>query len=410
VTRSELDFLESTVLASQIKRLMFVLNFADRLEPHERDAGATLARRRVASVLGECDFPVFLVSAADGSGIPLLRDALTAIQSCGPQSDEKIQRLSGRLDGLIDALLADLSKADKAATLDDNALRQQYEELQARWKAREERIAKIADWTRERESELLAMVRKSLYTFVDGLREDVEDDVSSYNGPDFKGFVETQIPLLIKKRCKNWIESHSDAMRQLLKRLSDSLTEALNNEFATRISPLQPQATRQLGSEYRYSDLKSADASDGRLKAGLLVGGAGALMFALGASMLYPLVTLAAYPLLSKELEKHGLRTAKQAFLPELHRALDNVSTHFTADVLVSLQTEIHGLQIAAEEKYRDLLQGEVRQVEHEQIGRQECVALVRNRRSELREVMGKLTEYKQRLARINESEEGAYE
>jgi len=416
VTRSEMTFLESTVLKSGVDRLLFVSNFADLLEPNERADGASLARCRLEEALGVNEYPVYLVSAngpqVDPSneelGIPSLRRALTAMQVVGPRSQEKLLRMRNRLRDLIAALTVDLTKAVNAAALDDNALNQQFQDIERRWREREAQIAKISVWMRERESELLAMVRKSLGTFLDGLREDIQDTVNGYNGGDFKSFVETQVPLLIKRRCKGWIEGHGDAIQQLLQRIASSLAEGLDNEFGTRIPPLQPKVLRRQIGGIGVTDIVAPDVSDARLKAGLLVGGAGVLMMVLGGGMLYPLVALAGYPFLSNGLEKARLKVAKQAFAPELNVLLDNINERFSSDVLATLQTDLYGLQLAAEDKYRELLQGEVQQAEQERSNRQESVSLVRSRHAELQNLRKKLQECQERVVALNKMEKAA--
>jgi GTPase SAR1 family protein len=410
VTQSEMDFLESTVLKSRIDRLLFASNFSDHLNPEERAEGVVSARNRIEEALGEHNYPVFLVCASSvqktssnaNAGIPLLRQALTDLQCAGPRSAEKLLRMRNRLDALVTALLIDLSKAERAAALDDAALNQQFQELEKRWRRREESIAKIAVWTRERESELLAMARKSLKTFAEDLREEIEDTVSSYTGADFKSYVETQIPLYIKRRCKGWIEGHSDAMQQLLQRISTSLSEGLGAEFGSRIQPLKPKVSRRQIVSTGTIEVIAPDVSDARLKAGLLVGGAGFLMMVLGGGMLYPLVAVAGYPYLSNGLEKARLKVAKQAFAPDLNRILDDVTERFSADVLATLQTDLHGLQLAAEDRYHELLQGELRQVQQEKSRRQESGALVRDRQTQLQELTQKLQECKERIGNFN--------
>lgn len=63
------------------------------------------------------------------------------------------------------------------------------------------------------------MTEKSLDTFFNGLHEDLHDHVTMYAGPDFKQFIEVDIPIIVKKRCKGWVEGHGDALRALIMRL-----------------------------------------------------------------------------------------------------------------------------------------------------------------------------------------------
>ena len=52
-----------------------------------------------------------------------------------------------------------------------------------------------------------------------------------------KSYVESQVPLIIKRRCKGWIEADSDAIRQLLQQISASLAEGLGREFDAGFLP-----------------------------------------------------------------------------------------------------------------------------------------------------------------------------
>jgi len=207
------------------------------------------------------------------------------------------------------------------------------------------------------------MTRKSIETYLSDTREDIQDQIAAYSGPDFKSFVESQIPIIIKKRCKLWVDGHGDALRSLLMRLSEELTAALSREFRTSIPLLEPRFS-SVGMNIEQVYLNAPETNSGRIHAGLLLAGAGALLMMTGVGMVVPFLTLAGYPWLSGKLDKKGLQEAKQKLAPEFDRAFSLAESNMKKRILGYLSEEIRGLQTSAEMKFRQLLEATRREVQ----------------------------------------------
>ena len=275
--------------------------------------------------------------------------------------------------------------------------------MDALWAQRETRIRQISAWILDREAEILAMTRKSIETYLSDTREDIQDQIAAYSGPDFKSFVESQIPIIIKKRCKLWVDGHGDALRSLLMRLSEELTAALSREFRTSIPLLEPRFS-SVGMNIEQVYLNAPETNSGRIHAGLLLAGAGALLMMTGVGMVVPFLTLAGYPWLSGKLDKKGLQEAKQKLAPEFDRAFSLAESNMKKRILGYLSEEIRGLQTSAEMKFRQLLEATRREVQQAAKVRKQPAELITKHISAMDQDVQTLEELEAGLSQISSS------
>jgi hypothetical protein len=210
--------------------------------------------------------------------------------------------------------------------------------------------------------------------------------------------------MMIKKRCKMWVDAHGDALRSLLMRLSAELTGALAREFQTAIPMLEPRFVSR-GIAVENVHLDSPDAPNGRMYAGLILGGVSALLMLTGIGMFMPMLSFAGYPWLAGRLEKSGLEEAKQKLMPEFDKALYLAAESMRDRVLGYLVDEVRGLQESAELKYRQLLDEARSRMQEESAIRNQPTALVRSRLSVLEETLVRLQELHNRVASLSPNE-----
>jgi GTPase Era involved in 16S rRNA processing len=363
VTRSEMDFLETAILDRGVERLLFVSNFSDLLDDEEKEKAEEKTGNKLAAVIGATDPKVFLLSAVRGlsentralSGIDRLLGELQTVTNTGPRSQEKALRMRDRLAAIIGSVKGDIEQKRAASQLTAEEFLRESAALEEQWQDREAKVVRIGEWVRDREAEIFAMTEKSLDTFFRGLYEDVHDHVTMYSGPDFKKFIEIDVPIVVKKRCKGWVEGHGDALRSLVMRLSSELTGALSREFEINLPLLEPKFVTT-GINPETFQISSPEMKDGRMQAGLILGGVYALLSFTGLGLVAPLLSFAALPSLSGYLAKGSLEDAKLKLKPELDRAFYSTANSMRNNIIGYLDAEINGLQDAAESKYRQLL------------------------------------------------------
>lgn len=305
-----------------------------------------------------------------------------------------------RLASILGSVKRDIEQKKAASQLTAEEFMHQAAELEDQWQNREAKIDRIGEWVMDREAEIVAMTEKSLHTFHRILKEDLHDLVTSYSGPDFKGFVEVQIPIQVRKRCKGWVEGHGDALRSLVMRFSSELTDGLSQEFQTNLPLLEPCFVSR-GINPETFQVNPPEANKGRLHAGLILGGVSALLVMTGLTMAAPIVGLAAFPMLSGYLEKEKLERAKLELMPELDRAFEKAAKSMRANVLGYLDAEIRGLQEAAEDKYRQLLSAARNNIREESATRSQNTSNVASSIRAFDENIGRLEALESRLSLV---------
>jgi GTPase SAR1 family protein len=408
VTKSEMDFLETAILNQGIERVLFVSNFSDLLDEDEKGNAEEKTGNKLAAALGATDPKVFLLSAGQGlsestralSGVDRLLAELQTITTVGPRSQEKALRMRDRLASILLSVKGDLEQKRAASQLTVDEFLRESAALEEQWQNREAKTVRIGEWVRDREAEIFAMTEKSLATFFKGLHEDVHDQVTMYAGPDFKKFIEIDIPILVKKRCKGWVEGHGDALRALVMRLSSELTGALNREFEINLPLLEPKFVTT-GINPETFQVSSPEMKDGRMRAGLILGGVYALLSFTGLGLVTPLLSFAALPSLSGYLAKGSLEEAKLKLMPELDRAFYNTASSMRGNILGYLGAEISGLQDAAESKYRQLLNAARSNLKSESATRTQSTTIMRSPIKEFEEAIAALEVLESRLSSI---------
>jgi GTPase Era involved in 16S rRNA processing len=408
VTASEIDFLQSTILNKGIERLLFVSNFADLLDEEQKASASLKAQNKLAKALDRDDLPVLVLSAKDAfsetqrskSGIVDLEKHLRSINADGAIRQEKITHLNDRLLEIVRSAKKDVEHKISSVRLEADAFSRQIVEVDKQWHQREEKISRIGFWVRDRQAEILAMTQKSMEKFFDALHEDLRDQIAAYSGLDFKGFVETHIPLMIKKQCKMWVDGHGDALRTLLMNLSAELTGAFGREFNTSLPMLEPRFV-SAGIAVENVRLDSPEAPNGRLYAGLILGGASTLLMLTGVGLFLPMLSFAAFPWLTGKMEKTGLEKAKLRLMPEFDEALFKAAKSMRDRVLKYLAEEINGLQESAELKYSQLIQAVRNELQEESSLRDQPATVIQSRLNALDDLLLNLNGIDNRLSSL---------
>jgi hypothetical protein len=305
-----------------------------------------------------------------------------------------------RLASILLSVKGDLEQKRAASQLTADEFLRESAALEEQWQNREAKTVRISEWVRDREAEIFAMTEKSLATFFKGLHEDVHDQVTMYAGPDFKKFIEIDIPILVTKRCKGWVGGHGDALRALVVRLSSELTGALSREFEINLPLLEPKFVTT-GINPETFQVSSPEMKDGRMRAGLILGGVYALLSFTGLGLVTPLLSFAALPSLSGYLAKGSLEEAKLKLMPELDRAFYNTASSLRGNILGYLGAEISGLQDAAESKYRQLLNAARSNLKSESATRTQSTSIMRSPIKEFEEAIAALEVLESRLSSI---------
>ncbi|MDQ1909060.1 dynamin family protein [Paenibacillus sp. GD4] len=371
VKRSEKDFLTDTLLSEGLDRMIFIANFYDQVDQEEAEGHLENIKRRLAGVLGGQKPKVLPFSATDAldarvtkdfdklqqSGFTAVLEAVEGLIQHGSRGETKLTRFRSRLKALNGSIGRELE--GRLAQLNESSaeLALKLEGVEGLIRRHGAIRVQMEDYARDRETEMLAIVRKSLRHFEEQLKEDMQFTVQQYMGPQLKEFVETQIPMQVKRRFKQWIEQHTPSILKLLQMLEQELATALATEFNTSLRSLEvKQRSDEIDSPEGNVSITAADLSNTPIMAGLLAGGAGMLAMLLGGPLLLPLVGMAGYPFIQKHMMQDQLKKAKEKLLPELDAVLDQVMEEFGRSVEQWLLQNAASIRKAADSRYMEIV------------------------------------------------------
>ena len=177
------------------------------------------------------------------------------------------------------------------------------------------------------------MTDKSIRYFQRKLTEEIMDSIQSYNGADFKEFVEHKIARSIKNNFENWVRNYTPYVDTALSKMGQELANGLSWYLKKKIQIL----TNRDGELKITRDIMNVEAEDVsivNLQAGVAAAvGAVGLLAVLG-SVVMPFVSMAALPYLRQKMLKEKLQTAKINVIPVVQQQI--------AEGINRLQYETH--------------------------------------------------------------------
>lgn len=416
VRKSEQEFLEDSVLKNGIEKIIFVANFSDLVDEEEKEELSEIIKRRLAKALGCYDFPVYLVSAYQGlegilnndkemivkSGIPDLIGLLQHIQKTGPGSEAKFERFFQRTEKIISDMEREIELIKETIKSSDEDLKKQLIEIDNAFKSNERRHNAVDEWFKDRENEIIAITRKSLQHFSNNLKEDIKDYIDDYKGTNFKEFVETKIPQVVKKRCKQWIETHSIAIAGLIKQLEKKIATVFAKEFNTIMKTGHNISSISEEKSVSFFTFNAEDVSGSTIIAGLITGGVAVLLSIMGGPIFMPLISMAGFPFLRQTLLDHSLAKAKAHLHPELRKILDEVIGNFSSNITDAVRKELQSVKKITEENYNNLLNSIHSKLKEEVNNRETKRVELTSRENELKSFEELLMEIKNELKSMN--------
>ncbi|WP_307587939.1 dynamin family protein [Paenibacillus wynnii] len=370
VTRSEKEFLSETFLSEGLERILFIANFIDQIEEEQSVYLDSLGNRLAAALGGrkQTVLPYCGTMALEGrqsndvdqleaSGYPAIIESIQKLIQHGSQGEVKLERFRSRMQSLVTSIGREIEGRHKLLSASGEELDRKLEGMEILMERHGAIRAQMDIYTKDRETEMLAILRKSLLYFEQHIKEDMEFAVIQFSGTQLKEFVETHITMQIKRRFKQWIEQHSPAMIKMLQMLENQLVTALAKEFNTALHPLWTKSNLEdLNSSDSEITLTGADLSNTPIMAGLIAGGAGMLAMLLGGPLFLPIVGMAGFPFIQKHMMQDQLKKAKEKLLPELAAALDQVMEQFGIQVEQWLLTNIKLVRDSAENRYVEIV------------------------------------------------------
>jgi len=258
VTRSEAEFLQGQVLASNLSKMLFVLNKSDRIDEDEIEDAVEFAEERLEELTGRklqvvaCDARRCLEaissrndSAADAWGYSAVRDAIHALLDSARDRDAIREATSRKVDALAVRLLARLESKLEMARMDEQERAAEVERRAAQVRNAQDRLSRLlAHIDLHGRQRLRAMVSQSLQHQQEGFLK--AQTVQIETAGDLRTYAEKVLPYEIQLFAKRWYESRNPEIERFLGECVQHVTAEyrrhFRNDFRAGLKSLSPVA------------------------------------------------------------------------------------------------------------------------------------------------------------------------
>lgn len=376
--QSEKEFIEQHLLQESIDKILFIANKYDYIDEEEDGDVVKVIQRRLQkafekSVSSEIlkQITVLPLSAqwalegfmkddaelVEDSGIKTVQHSMKQIIFDGSVSQNKIQRYIHRLTSIMEQLQRNIQNQISVQQASQEEILKAISKLREMEGEYDSNAQCVEDYVQEQKQTILSMVDKSLITFHHKLKENICDQVESYNGADFKDFVELQVNKSLKRNMEAWVDSYSPHIDNLLINLEKNISQGLAQYFNQQVNV---QSGIQLGKVTTRTfnfQLDAADVSTATVQAGAITAGGAGLIMLIGGPVLMPFVGFLAYPFLQKKFLKDKLASAKAQLIPMLNDQLVKSMCILQQEVHQSIDERVKDIQQTTNKAYLRLIQ-----------------------------------------------------
>ena len=402
--KTEKDFINQRVLPQGIRRVIFVANKADHIDPEEvPDNYAEILQKRLDKAFGESlEGELFLVSAKlaldsalqknaslwEQSGMEVLTARLREIFAA-ERAGIRDSRLQWQYRRICGRIYRRLTSEKCLMGMKGSALEAARDSLGQLIASRGE-APHIEEYAAQTEQHILQMTEKSLKFFYDKLHEEVVELVMEYGGQDFKMFVERRLQRNVQREIDNWIAMYSPRIEQLISKMKIELAQGLSRYFNQQVNAGKVSGQMGLAGSYGIR-LESMDISNTDVKAGALAALGGIGLTLMAGSALMPFVSFAAMPLIRRQMLEHDLEKARAVLLPDLEEQLIGCFVQLLADVQVRIHELVGCAMAEVMECYRMLLEEQRMRLDDEIERKKHDERVVQQKQMELEEQLQNL-------------------
>mgnify|MGYP003585841865 CR=1 FL=1 len=402
--KTEKDFINQRVLPQGIRRVIFVANKADHIDPEEvPDNYAEILQKRLDKAFGESlEGELFLVSAKlaldsalqknaslwEQSGMEVLTARLREIFAA-ERAGIRDSRLQWQYRRICGRIYRRLTSEKCLMGMKGSALEAARDSLGQLIASRGE-APHIEEYAAQTEQHILQMTEKSLKFFYDKLHEEVVELVMEYGGQDFKMFVERRLQRNVQREIDNWIAMYSPRIEQLISKMKIELAQGLSRYFNQQVNAGKVSGQMGLAGSYGIR-LESMDISNTDVKAGALAALGGIGLTLMAGSALMPFVSFAAMPLIRRQMLEHDLEKARAVLIPDLEEQLIGCFVQLLADVQARIHELVGCAMAEVMECYRMLLEEQRMRLDDEIERKKHDEMAVQQKQTELEEQLQNL-------------------
>lgn len=394
--KSEQEFLEKQLLNKGSDHILYLANFADRVDEDEAQDALQLLERRLYKITGR-PARVLSLSAKEAllaktrgdeellqlSGLPAALAAIAELAATSAKADAKHGLYLKRYENIRQRLQLEAEAAVELAVQETDVLKNELAGIEAFLTRRASWEGQISAYLQEQEEEISYMAVKSFDYFALRLREDISQRILLFQGGDIKTLAESQLPLQIRLQFSQWVDQYGEAMHGLLYRLEQQVEQGLLQVFQQSVNIRAYREERmELDTEGTIYTERKTSAS---VKAGLLVGGLGTATLVLGGPFLIPIIGMAGLPFISQKLNQRQLESGKPELLAAANLHLDELYHKARSQLRSYVHQSVETIGKQTLREFTRLLEGTKAAIDNEIAAKQQSAMNQQSRCRELR-------------------------
>ena len=409
--KTERDFIEEKILSNGIKNILFILNKYDDVDEDEEEDLLDDVKERLLSAFNTKvqkykieDIKLYPLSARQAlqgieqennmlykaSGLETVKRVLEDMIFDGCIEQDKIEKYKSQLREILDMLERDLINERNIKLANVNDINSVMEKINGLLQEKESNKKNIIGYINQSKNIIYAMTNKSIQFFHKKLQEDIEDNVNSYNGVDFKSYIEINVTKRIRNNMESWVAMYSPHIDVLLKNLENELARGISYYFKQRIR-LSANTGTEMKSKKFALDIEANDVSSVNLQAGAIAAVGSIGILALVGGTIMPLISFAALPFLRDYMLKQKLAIAKEAVLPELKiqitKAIMELQKEVNKYIDMRCQMITSNTEYGYEKVLMDIKQRLIKQLDERKIAEEKIQSEIDNIADELNDI-----------------------
>lgn len=419
--RSEKEFIDDHLIKLGIDRILFIANKFDEVDEEEEETVLEDLRNRLISAFKKNDktlsikditvLPLSSLWALKGiedknellieqSGINAVKNKIDKIISDGSVAEEKIKCYKLRLSEILNVIQRDTDNQISLYQTNIDDLKRVMLNIDKMLNEKEQRKTAIHEYIENEQESILAMTKKSMTFFHSKLKEEIDESIDRYKGSDFKDYIEKTIVTVVRKNMERWISTYYLYIEQLLDQLELEVARGLTRYFKKQVSLGNCSSSVSIAdNQARYiMNFEVEDVSVATTQAGLLSAGAAGVMMLVGGSILIPIISMAAFPLLQKKFLERKIEEVKINVKPEVNQQLLKCMYNLSAEVIGNINIKIETVKQASETIYDQLFKSIKKQIQEEISRKENTKDDLDKRVSELKELLRTIESMKQGL------------
>ncbi len=389
--KTEKEFIEERLLKAGIDNIIFIVNKYDCVDDEEdEDFLDDLKTKlyRVFCVESENKleqlrlFPLSAKWALQGieqhrpelvnaSGIRELQTEIEKLVSTGRVEQEKIKRYKLRLYTLLNGLNSAMENKRAMKSADVDSLKKLSADLSEMLEEQMKNKENIRQYVEHEKANMLPIIDKSVHYFYKRIEDNITDQIQFYKGMDFKDFVEQRISKALQRELENWVAGYSPSIDRLLKNMEAEVARGMSYRFQQKVQ-LAANVSGELQTKNLTFDLSAQDVSNATTQAGLIGAGGAGLMMLIGAPVLLPVISMAAFPFLQRRFLEEKLAQAKDQIIPEVQEQLARAVSRLKSQIHKYVDDRCEVIIKNSEAAYEAILLNMQKDI-NEQINAKEC-------------------------------------